>query len=493
MESYDLTITKASELLEKGELTSVDLTQSILDRINSVDDRVKAFIKVMSDEALKSAKKSDERRAQGKSLGRLDGVVMSIKDLLCTKGVETTAASNILKGFVPCYDGTVVKKLKDAGVVIIGKTNLDAFAHGSSTENSDFFTTRNPWDLDRVPGGSSGGSAASVAAGECLGSIGTDTGGSIRQPASLCSVVGLKPTYGRVSRYGVISMASSLDVVGPIGKSAEDVALILQVIAGKDPLDATTLDAEVPKYFENLAQSVKGIKIGVPKEYFGSGMEADVEDVVKKSIETLKDLGGEIVEISLPHTDYALSTYYILQPAEVSSNLSRYDGVKYGYSALKENKNLTLDDVYTRSRGTGFGSEAKRRIMLGTYVLSAGYYDAYYKKALQLRTLVKQDFDDAFKDVDVILTPVSPTPAFKVGEKADDPVQMYLSDIYTVPINPAGVPAISVPAGFVTRDNKDLPVGIQLIGPMLGEQKILDVANVFEKEIKISQRKPELK
>jgi aspartyl-tRNA(Asn)/glutamyl-tRNA(Gln) amidotransferase subunit A len=492
MENYDLTITEVSKLLEKGELSSVDLTQSVLNRINSVDDRVKAFIKVLPDEALESAKKSDERRAQGKSLGRLDGVVMSIKDLLCTKGVETTAASNILKGFVPCYDATVVKKLKEAGVVIIGKTNLDAFAHGSSTENSDFFTTRNPWDLDRVPGGSSGGSAASVASGECLGSIGTDTGGSIRQPASLCSVVGLKPTYGRVSRYGVISMASSLDVVGPIAKSVEDAALILETIAGKDPLDATTLDAEVPKYFENLAKSIKGIKIGVPKEYFASGMETDVEDIVKKSIETIKSLGGEIIEISLPHTDYALSTYYILQPAEVSSNLSRYDGVKYGYSALNDDKNLSLDDVYTHSRGTGFGSEAKRRIMLGTYVLSAGYYDAYYKKALQLRTLVKQDFEDAFEDVDVILTPVSPTPAFKVGEKADDPVQMYLSDIYTVPINPAGVPAISVPAGFVTRDNKDLPVGIQLIGPMLREQKILDVANVFEKEVKISQRKPEL-
>lgn len=495
MEHYDLTIAEAGRLLEKGELTSVELTKSVLSRIDSVDDRVKAFIKVLPDEALEAAKKSDERRLQGKQLGPLDGVVMSIKDLLCTKGVETTAASNILKGFVPCYDATVVKKLKDAGVVIIGKTNLDAFAHGSSTENSDFFTTRNPWDLDRVPGGSSGGSAASVAADECLGSIGTDTGGSIRQPASLCSVVGLKPTYGRVSRYGVISMASSLDVVGPITKTAEDAALVLEAIAGKDPLDATTLDAQVPKYFENLAESIENIKIGVPKEYFASGMEADVEDVVKKSIEVLKGLGAKIVEISLPHTDYALSTYYILQPAEVSSNLSRYDGVKYGHSALNEDKNLSLDDVYVRSRGEGFGSEAKRRIMLGTYVLSAGYYDAYYKKALQLRTLVKQDFDKAFDSdggVDVILTPVSPTPAFKVGEKADDPVQMYLSDIYTVPINPAGVPAISVPAGFVPRDGKDLPVGIQLIGPMLGEQKILDVANVFEKSIKISQRKAEL-
>lgn len=485
MDLNKLTISQASKLLENKEVSSRQLTETVLDWIKKIDSEVKSFVTVCADEALKAADASDVRRKAGKTLGPLDGIVMSVKDLLCTRGITTTASSNILKGFVPQFDATVIKKLKDAGVVIVGKTNLDAFAHGSSTENSDFFTTHNPWDLSRVPGGSSGGSAASVAADECLGSIGTDTGGSIRQPSSLCGVVGLKPTYGRVSRYGVIAMASSLDVIGPIAKSTEDAAMILQAIAGRDPLDGTTLDAPVNEYVKNLANSIKGVKVGIPKEYFASGMDEDVAEVVENAIETIKKLGGEIVEISLPHTDYALSTYYILQLAEVSSNLSRYDGVKYGHSILRENQKHSLEEVYFKSRGEGFGPEAKRRLMLGTYVLSAGYYDAYYKKALKLRTLVKRDFDDAFGKVDVILTPVSPTPAFKIGEKADDPVQMYLSDIYTVPINPAGVPAISLPAGFVVRDGKKLPVGVQIIAPMLGEQKIFDISNILEKELNI--------
>jgi len=489
---YKLSIAEASKKLESGQISSLDLTESILRRIDEVDPKIDAYLKVLKDEAIFDAKESDKRRKAGKTLSKIDGIPLAIKDLLCTKNIETTAASNILKGFTPCFDATVVRKLKDAGVVVLGKTNLDAFAHGSSTENSDFKTTKNPWDQSRVPGGSSGGSAAAVAADECLGAIGTDTGGSIRQPASLCGVVGLKPTYGRVSRYGVIAMASSLDVIGPLSKTTEDAAIILEVIAGRDELDSTTLDAPVPEYSKSLGRDLKGKKIGVPKEYFKSGMDEDVESVVKEAIEKIEKLGAEIVKISLPHTDYALSVYYILQPAEVSSNLSRYDGIRFGHSVLRENVDQTLEKVYMQSRGEGFGDEAKRRIMLGTYVLSAGYYDAYYKKAMKIRTLVKRDFEEAFKEVDAIITPVSPTPAFKIGEKSDDPVQMYLSDIYTVPINPAGVPAISVPAGFVTRDAKDLPVGIQIIGPQLGEEVILNIAHQFEKVSGVNKKKPQI-
>jgi len=489
---HKLSIAQASKDLQSKKITSVQLTQAVLKRIKEVEPKVDSYLKVLEVEALKSAEEADKRIASGKPLSKIDGIPIAIKDLLCTKGVETTASSNILKGFIPCYDATVVKKLKDAGAVILGKTNLDAFAHGSSTENSDFKTTKNPWDSSRVPGGSSGGSAAAVSADECLGAIGTDTGGSIRQPASLCSVVGLKPTYGRISRYGVISMASSLDVVGPMAKTTEDVALLLEVIAGKDGLDATTLDAPVPEYSKYLEEDIRGKKIGIPKEYFQKGMDGDVEKVIKEAIEKLKNLGAEIIEISLPHTDYALATYYILQFAEVSSNLSRYDGIRYGHSVLRENKDLDLDEVYATSREEGFGDEAKRRIMLGTYVLSAGYYDAYYRKATKLRTLVKADFEEAFKKVDAIVTPVSPTPAFKIGEKSDDPIQMYLSDIYTVPINPAGVPAISTPAGMVKRDGKELPVGIQIIGPQLGEQIILNISHQFEKVSGMKDRKPNI-
>jgi aspartyl-tRNA(Asn)/glutamyl-tRNA(Gln) amidotransferase subunit A len=499
MDLFTLTISQASQMLDEKKITSVELTESVLGRIEEVDGKIQSYLKVMSAEALESARQSDERIATGKRLSKLDGVTIALKDLICTKGVETTAASNILKGFIPPYDATIVRKLKEAGAIIIGKSNLDAFAHGSSTENSDFQTTKNPWDLTRIPGGSSGGPAAAIASDQCMGSIGTDTGGSIRLPASLCGVVGLKPTYGRVSRYGVIAMASSLDVVGPITKSTEDAAIIMEIISGKDPLDATTLNDEVPSYSEHINDSVKGMKIGIPEEYFGSGIDKDVEEVVRNAISTLESLGMEAVKISLPHTDYGISTYYILQPAEVSSNLSRYDGIKYGYSTLTNKSDIShenLADVYCESRGEGFGDEAKRRIMLGSYVLSAGYYDAYYKKALKMRTLVKKDFDDAFSStgggVDAILTPVSPTPAFKIGEKSDDPVQMYLSDIFTVPINPAGVPAISTPAGFVERDGKKLPVGVQIIGPMLGEETILRISNNLEKTLKINKERPQL-
>jgi len=488
-ELFSLTIVRAAELLEKGEITSVELTETILERIGEIDRKfILAYLLVDKEGALKAARESDERRKNNQTRGKLDGIPIALKDLFCQKGVETTAASNILKGFIPCYDSAVVKKLKDAGVVILGKLNQDAFAHGSSTENSDFQVTRNPWDLTRVPGGSSGGSAAAVAADLCLGALGTDTGGSIRQPASMCGVVGLKPTYGRVSRYGVIAMASSLDVIGPICKSTEDAALMMEAMAGKDPLDATTLNTPVPEYSKEIGKDIKGLKIGWPKEYFTAGMDNDVDKIVRATLVKLESLGAEVIEISLPHTDMALATYYILQPAEVSSNLSRYDGIKYGYSVLRNKLPKNLEEVYFESRGEGFGDEAKRRIMIGTHVLSAGYYDAYYKKAMQLRTLVKKDFDEAFKKVDVIVTPVSPTPAFKIGEKVDDPIKMYLSDIYTVPANPAGVPAISCPAGFVEREGKELPVGVQIIGPMLGEPTILNVSNQLEKILNLDQK-----
>lgn len=491
MKLNELTISQVSLMLEKGETSALALCKAVFAQIEKVEPKIDAFITILKEEALKNAKESDERRRSGKAKSRLDGVPIALKDLLCTKGVETTAASNILKDFVPCYDATVVKKLKKAGAIIIGKTNLDAFAHGSSTENSDFKTTHNPWDLERVPGGSSGGSAAAVAADMCLGAIGTDTGGSIRHPASLCGVVGLKPTYGRVSRFGVIAMASSLDVVGPITKTTEDAALILEAIAGKDELDGTTLDAPVPKYSESLEKDIKGLKVGVPEEYFAEGIDEDVKATVLDAVDKLENLGAKIVKMSLPSLDYALAAYYILMPAEVSSNLLRYDGIKYGYSTLSQKsevKSQNLRDVYFRSRGDGFGAEAKRRIMLGTYVLSAGYFDAYYRRAMKLRTKVKEDFENAFAKVDVIITPVSPTPAFKIGEKSDNPVQMYLGDIFTVPINPAGIPAISTPVGFVLRDGKKLPVGAQIIGPMLGEEVILNVSHKLEKALNIKEK-----
>ena len=492
---YSLSIKRASELLASGELRSTELIKSVFGRIREVEPKIDAYLTLLEEDALLEAGKSDKRTSTGKRLGRLDGIPIAVKDLLCTKGVETTAASKMLEGFVPCFNATVVDKLKRSGAIIIGKTNLDAFAHGSSTENSDFKVTKNPWDLSRVPGGSSGGSAAAVAADMCLGAIGTDTGGSIRQPASLCGVVGLKPTYGRVSRYGAIAMASSLDVVGPITKSARDAAIMLEAIAGQDELDATTSPDPVPQYLKEVGKNAEELTVGIPKEYFAAGMDEDVAKVLEKTIAFLPKLKIKTKKISLPATDYALATYYIIQPAEVSSNLARYDGIKYGYSVSRESRAKgtagDLERVYRLSRGRGFGAENKRRIMLGTYVLSAGYYDAYYRKALKLRAMVRADFLRAFSEVDLIVTPVSPTPAFKIGEKTEDPIKMYLSDIYTVPINPAGVPAVSVPIGFVEREGKQLPVGMQIVAPSMDEAAALALAHRLERAL-LLDLKPKL-
>jgi len=488
---YKLSLKQASEKLAKGEISSVELTESVIKRIEEIEPKVQAFITTTFDLARSQAKKSDERYKTGKPLSPIDGIPMAIKDLFCTKDVRTTAGSKILDDFVPFFESTATKKLLNAGVTIVGKTNLDQFAMGSSTETSAFKKTKNPWDIERVPGGSSGGSAAAVAADMCIAAIGTDTGGSIRQPASLCSIVGFKPTYGRVSRYGVIAMASSLDCIGPMTKTVEDSTILLNILAGKDYNDSTTLNNPVPDYQKSLSGDIKGLKIGLPKEFFGAGMDTEVEKIVRDGIEKIKNLGAEIVEISLPSVKYALAVYYILMPAEVASNLARYDGIRYGHSKLKvKNEKLkNLEQTYIESRTEGFGDEAKRRIMLGNYVLSAGYYDAYYKKAQQVRTLVKKEFEKAFQNIDLMITPVSPTPAFKIGEKSSDPMQMYLSDIHTVPINPAGVPAISIPAGFT---NSGLPVGMQIIGPQLGEEKIFQVADAFEKATEFHNIKPSL-
>lgn len=503
MNLCELTIKEASELLAKGEITSVELTESVLARTEKVEPKIGSYITVTKEKAFEMAEASDERRKAGKTLGKLDGIPMAVKDLFLTKGIKTTAASKILDDFVPPYESTVTKKLWNAGAVMVGKTNLDEFAMGSSTETSAYNTsaefnspTRNPWDLSRVPGGSSGGSAAAVAADECIGAIGTDTGGSIRLPASLCGITGFRVTYGRVSRYGTIAMASSLDQAGPFGKNVEDVATILETIAGHDKYDSTSSEKSVPHYSIELKnQGTKGlrnIKVGVPAEFFGEGTDPDVEKAVRDGIETLKKLGAEIVPVSLPMIEHALPTYYIIVPAEVSSNMARYDGIRYGLSTLKEGEAGSILDVYIKSREAGFGAEVKRRIMLGSYVLSAGYYDAYYKKAQRVRRLIKDDFDSVFKKVDVLAAPVSPTPAFKFGEKMADPLSMYKADIDTVPINIAGLPSLSVPAGFVNRDGKDLPVGMQLIGPMWGEQTLLNVGHAFQMETDCHLRKPQL-
>jgi len=514
MNLYLLTIKEASEKLKLGEITSVELTESIFERIEEVEPLVGAYITLCKEKALEMAKASDERRAKGNILSEIDGIPIAVKDLFLTKDVRTTAASNILNDFVPFFESTSTQKLWDAGAVLIGKTNLDQFAMGSSTETSAYntakeynSTTRNPWDLDRVPGGSSGGSAAAVAADLCLGAVGTDTGGSIRQPASLCSITGLKPTYGRVSRYGVMAMASSLDQVGPMTKTVEDAAILLNIISGHDKYDSTSSKEEVPDYVKSLSGDIKGLKVGVPKEFFGDGLNKDVEKIIQDGIKKLEELGAKIIPVSLPSVKYALAVYYVLMPAEVSSNLARYDGVRYGHSTLKsEIKNpksetnskseilnsKTLEQVYSLSRAEGFGAEAKRRIMLGSYVLSAGYYDAYYKKALKVRTLVKKDFERVFNEVDIIATPVAPSPAFKFGEKTTDPLAMYLEDVMTVPINPAGIPAISIPAGFVNVEGKDLPVGMQLIGPMWGEQAIFNAGYAFQEATGFHKMKPNL-
>jgi len=494
------TITELSDLLDKKEVSSVEITKAYLAQIKKTEPKIHAFLTVAGKEALKAAKESDKRIKTGKRLSKLDGIPVAIKDVILTKGIKTTAASKMLENYVPLEDATVVKRLKDAGAVIIGKNNCDAWAHGSSTENSDFGPTKNPWDTSRVPGGSSGGSTAAVAASEAPYSIGTDTGGSIRQPAGFCGVVGLKPTYGLCSRYGLIAMASSLDVPGPITKTVEDNAMVLSAIAGEDPRDATSArkpfgsaQGNTANYLKNIDGGIKGLKIGLPKEYFGEGISKEVKDAVMGAAKTFEKLGAKIIDVSLPNTKYGNAAYYIIQPAEVSSNLGRYDGIKYGFSA-KESKNLI--DYYFKSRSEGLGVEAKRRIMLGTYVLSAGYYEAYYGRAMKVRTLIKKDFEDAFKEVDVILGPTSPTTAFKIGEHANDPLAMYLEDVYTVNMNLAGVPALAMPCGFTghceeestkqsrsprfARDNKSLPVGMQIVGPHFSEDLIYQVGYAFK-------------
>ena len=468
-----LTIHEARSLLDSRDVSSVELTQAVLERIAQVEDRVKAYVSVNEELAIEQAERADERIANGNA-APLTGIPMQLKDNMATRGVATTCSSRMLENYIPPYDATVTRRLYEQSAVLVGKGNLDEFAMGSSTENSAFFPTRNPWNLDRVPGGSSGGPAAAVAASECFYSLGSDTGGSIRQPASLCGVVGLKPTYGLVSRYGLVAFASSLDQIGPITKDVTDCALVMNAIAGYDPRDSTSLKVEIPDYTESLGQDLSGLRIGVPTEYFVEGMEPGVEDATRKSIEILRSLGAEIVETSLPHTSYALAVYYILAPSECSANLARYDGVKYGFS---DRESDTMWDALEQTRGRGFGPEVKRRIMLGTYALSAGYYDAFYLKAQRVRTIIRREFEQAFEDVDAIVSATSPTVAFELGAKTADPVQMYLSDVLTLPANIAGIPGISVPAGL----SDGLPVGLQILGKALGEETIFRIAHAFER------------
>jgi aspartyl-tRNA(Asn)/glutamyl-tRNA(Gln) amidotransferase subunit A len=475
----DMTIKETRNLLKKREITATELTSVYLNRIQRYNKDIMAYLRVTEEEALEMARNAD-RKIEKREDGPLLGIPFGIKDIFCTKGIETTCASQILKGFIPPYDATIIKKLKNENFVHLGRLNMDEFAMGSSTENSSFQTTKNPWDLTRIPGGSSGGSAAAVAAGLCAASLGTDTGGSIRQPASLCGVVGMKPTYGRVSRYGLIAFASSLDQIGPLTRNVTDCAIVMNAIAGYDPMDSTSIPQPVTDYTENLGKDIKGLKIGIPKEYFIEGMDSDVKKKMRESLSVFEQQGAILVDVTLPHTEYAVATYYVICTAEASSNLARYDGVKYGLRT--EGKDII--DMYKKTRLKGFGKEVKRRIILGTYVLSSGYYDAYYRKAGKVRTLIRRDFDEAFKSCDILVTPVSPSTAFKVGEKMEDPLTMYLSDIFTIPINLAGLPAMSLPCGF---DASGLPIGLQIIGKPLDEALMMQAAYVFESERKVKK------
>jgi len=477
----ELTIKEAHEGLKKKDFSSVELTKACLARIKKTDDKIKAFITVTEDIALKQAEAIDKK---GNFKNILTGIPTAPKDVYCTKGIRSTGASKILDNYVPPFDATAIEKLNAAGAVTVGKVNCDEFAMGGSGENSGYGNTHNPWDLDRVPGGSCSGSAAAVAADMCLYSMGTDTGGSIRQPAGFCGITGLKVSYGRVSRYGVMSMASSLDTIGPITKNVEDAAIILKEIAGRDRKDSTTPDIKVDDYPKEILKNIKGLKIGLPKEYFIDGMDKEVKEVVMQAVKKMEELGAKIIDISLPYTNKAVAAYYIICPSEVSSNMSRYDGVRYGFSAEADN----LLENYLQSRAQGFGAEVKRRIMIGTYCLSAGYYDAYYKKAMQVRTLVRNDFDQAFEKVDVILTPTSPTPAFKIGENSSDPLKMYLADVFTIPASLAGICGVSVNAGFTSN----LPVGIQILGKRFAESTILRAAYNYEQATDWHKRKPQL-
>lgn len=472
--------------LHRGEISAEQLTLACLEAIRQREPKIQAFVHLAESDALEQARHIDEKRRRGQPLGKLAGLPVAIKDVLCTKGTPTTCCSKILRNFVPPYDAHVIERLKQEDAVLIGKTNMDEFAMGSSTENSAFQITRNPWDLERTPGGSSGGSAAAVAACEAPLSIGSDTGGSIRQPASLCGVVGLKPTYGRVSRYGLVAFASSLDQVGPFGHDVYDVALLMEVIAGHDNRDSTSVPEPVPPYRATLEEPVRPLTIGIAREYFGEGLDTEVEQAVRDALEVYRKLGATIKEVSLPHSKYAVATYYIVATAEASSNLARYDGVHYGYRCKKFD---SMIHMYSRTRGEGFGAEVKRRIMLGTYVLSRGYYEAYYLKALKVRRLIKDDFDKAFAECDVVAGPTSPTPAFKIGEKVANPLAMYLSDIYTISCNLAGIAGISIPCGFT---KSGLPIGLQLLAPPFAEERLLRIARMYERETDWHLRRPKL-
>ncbi|MBL8146347.1 MAG: Asp-tRNA(Asn)/Glu-tRNA(Gln) amidotransferase subunit GatA [Anaerolineae bacterium] len=482
MNPTDLSLVQAREALRRRDLSAVELTQAALDRIAALDADLGAFLTVTPERALAAAAAADKARATGED-GPLLGIPLAVKDVLSTEGVQTTCGSKILEGYVPVYSATAVQRLEEAGAVLLGKLNMDEFAMGSSTENSAYQTTRNPWDGERVPGGSSGGSAAAVAARMAFGALGTDTGGSIRQPGALCGVVGLKPSYGRVSRWGLIAFGSSLDCAGPLARTVEDAAELLGVIAGHDPLDATSLNAPVPDYRAQLTGDIRGLRVGVPQEYFIDGLAHDVDAAVRGAIEALAALGAEIVPISLPHTDYSLPVYYLIAPAEASANLARYDGIRFGPRV----DTGEMWPTYKATRGQGFGPEVKRRIMLGTYALSAGYYDAYYGKAQQVRTLIKRDFDEAFARVDVIAAPTTPHTAFRIGEHSTDPLEMYLEDVFTLPASLAGVCGLSLPCGF---DSSNLPIGLQLIGPAFGEEVILRAGHAYQQATDWHTRAP---
>ena len=486
MKLYELTIHEASRLLREKEISSQELTRAVLERIESIEEKVGAYITVAAETAIKQAELADKEISRG-NISPLTGIPLSIKDIICTKGLRTTCASRILDNFTPQYDAFVIKKLKEAGAVIVGKTNMDEFAMGSSTENSGMKTTRNPWDLTCIPGGSSGGSAAAVAADMCLGSLGSDTGGSIRQPASHCGVVGMKPTYGRVSRFGLVAFASSLDQIGPLAKDVLDCELLMNAIAGYDSADSTSVPEDVPDYTSFSNKGLSGMTIGIPKEYNAAqGLDLEVLAAIKNAVKVIEDLGAKCVEVTLPHTKYAVAAYYVIAPSEASSNLARYDGVKYGF---RDKEKKSLIDMYRSTRTKGFGAEVQRRIILGTYSLSSGYYDAYYKKASQVRTLIMEDFKNVFKSCDLILSPVAPTPAFKIGEKIDDPLTMYLSDIFTLSANLAGIPGISVPCGF---SSTGLPIGLHLMGRHFEEKKLFTAAYNFEQATDFHKKKPKI-
>lgn len=486
MQLTNLTIREAHQLLITKKISSVELTQAILQRIREIDPKIKAYVTVSEELALEQARKADECIAKGENVTSLTGIPFSMKDCISTRDVRTTCSSKILENYVPQYNATVTNKLNEAGAVLIGKTNMDEFAMGSTCENSGLFPTHNPWNLEYVPGGSSGGAAASMAASLCTFAIGEDTGGSVRQPAGFCNVTGIKPTYGRVSRYGHIALTSSFDCVGPLTRDAYDCATVLEVIAGHDPHDSTTYQLPVPRYTQHINQPINKMKLGIPKEYFIAGMEAGVESALYEAIRQFEKLGMEIHEVSLPHTQYGLPVYYLLLFAEASANLARMDGTRFGLSVSDGAKDVI--DIYLKTRHEGFGDEVKRRIMLGAYALSAGYYEAYYLKAQKVRTLLRHDFETAFASVDLLLAPICPTTAFKLGEKTNDPLEMYLSDIYTVAINPAGVPALALPAGF----SKNMPVGMQLIGKHLDEQTLFQVAHAYQQVTDWHKHQPPL-